>query len=182
MGEDIALNHGKNDITAFEHVTSVSTAEKVDNPHNSKIINAFNFFLEHIDVDSLDVMTVMMNAQFVRIDLDADEDEQQIFDTINSLGVNLTISELLKNYFFSRETIKEYEEKWAAVFECDTETKAYWEKQIEAGRTKRARIIFVTASSICASMGVFISPRACKIFVHILSENKPKLNTQTILP
>lgn len=140
MGEDIALKHGKNDITAFELVTSVSAAEKVDNPHNSKIISAFNYFLEHIDVDSLDVMTVMMNAQFVRIDLDANEDEQQIFDTINSLGVNLTVSELLKNYFFSRETIKEYEEKWAAVFECDTETKAYWEKQIEAGRTKRAMI------------------------------------------
>ena len=62
-------------------------------------------------------MTIMTNTQFVKIDLDEDEDEQQIFDTINSLGVNLTTSELLKNYFFSRETIQEYEAKWVSVFE-----------------------------------------------------------------
>ena len=34
-------------------------------------------------------VTIMTNTQFVKIDLDEDEDEQQIFDTINSLGVNL---------------------------------------------------------------------------------------------
>ena len=56
--------------------------------------------MEHIDESKLDIMTIFVNTQFVRIDLDADEDEQQIFDTINSLGVNLTTSELLKNYFF----------------------------------------------------------------------------------
>ena len=72
--------------------------------------------------------------------IDADEDEQQIFDTINSLGVNLTTSELLKNYFFSRETVKEYEERWEAVFEKDDETKIYWDTEIETGRVKRALI------------------------------------------
>ena len=74
--------------------------------------------------------------QFVRIDLDADEDEQQIFDTINSLGVNLTTSELLKNYFFNRETVGEYERKWADVFEKDDETKVYWDREIETGNLR----------------------------------------------
>ena len=60
-------------------------------------------------------MPIMTNAQFVRIDLNADEDEQQIFNTINSLGVNLTTSELLKNYFFSRDTINEYEARYAWI-------------------------------------------------------------------
>ena len=85
-------------------------------------------------------MAIIMNTQFVQIDLDADEDEQQIFDTINSLGVNLTTSELLKNYFFSRETITDYENRWAAVFEKDDETKTYWDAEIETGRIKRAMI------------------------------------------
>ena len=68
------------------------------------------------------------------------EDEQEIFDTINSLGVNLTTSELLKNYFFNRETVGEYERKWADVFEKDDETKVYWDREIETGRIKRAII------------------------------------------
>mgnify|MGYP002236942266 CR=1 FL=1 len=100
MGQMIALRHGRNDIQAFEKVMTLSKAEIIDNPEPaSRIIGAFNYFVEHIDESKLDIMTIFVNTQFVRIDLDADEDEQQIFDTINSLGVNLTTSELLKNYF-----------------------------------------------------------------------------------
>lgn len=141
MGKDIALKHGKNDILAFDKVVSMEKAEKIDNSStNSRIIEAYNYFIENIDTSKLDIMTVITNTQFVRIDLDADEDEQQIFDSINSLGVNLTTSELLKNYFFSRDTIAEYEAKWVSVFEKDDEAKAYWDTEIEVGRNKRAMI------------------------------------------
>ena len=141
MGQMIALRHGRNDIRAFEKIMSLDKAEKIDNPEpTSRIIGAFNYFVEHIDESKLDIMTIFVNTQFVRIDLDADEDEQQIFDTINSLGVNLTTSELLKNYFFNRETVGEYDKKWADVFELDADTKIYWDKEIETGRIKRAVI------------------------------------------
>ena len=141
MGQMIALRHGRNDIRAFEKIMSLDKAEKIDNPEpTSRIIGAFNYFVEHIDESKLDIMTIFVNTQFVRIDLDADEDEQQIFDTINSLGVNLTTSELLKNYFFNRETVGEYDKKWADVFEKDVDTKIYWDKEIETGRIKRAVI------------------------------------------
>lgn len=141
MGQSIALRHGKNDIDAFETVMASMAAVKIDNPApQSRIIEAYNYFVEHIDETKLDIMTIIMNAQFVRIDLDADEDEQQIFNTINSLGVNLTTSELLKNYFFSRDTVSEYEAKWEAVFEKDDDTKSYWDTEIETGRMKRAMI------------------------------------------
>ena len=141
MGQMIALRHGRNDIRAFEKIMSLDKAEKIDNPEpTSRIIGAFNYFVEHIDESKLDIMTIFVNTQFVRIDLDAEEDEQQIFDTINSLGVNLTTSELLKNYFFNRETVGEYDKKWADVFEKDADTKIYWDKEIETGRIKRAVI------------------------------------------
>ena len=52
----------------------------------------------------------------------------------------MTTSELLKNYFFSRETVNEYEKRWEAVFEKDEETRTYWDTEIEAGRVKRALI------------------------------------------
>ena len=141
LGKTIALRHGKNDVDAFETVMASTSAKKIDNTvSRSRIIEAYNYFVEHIDESKLDIMTVIMNAQFVRIDLDADEDEQEIFNTINSLGVNLTTSELLKNYFFSRDTVSEYEAKWESVFEKDDDTKAYWDTEIETGRMKRAMI------------------------------------------
>lgn len=141
MGQSIALRHGRNDIEAFERVMASTSADKIDNPApQSRIIEAYNYFVDHIDENKLNIMMVMMNAQFVRIDLNADEDEQQIFNTINSLGVNLTTSELLKNYFFSRDTISEYEAKWASVFEKDDDAKSYWDTEIETGRMKRAII------------------------------------------
>lgn len=141
MGQMIALRHGKNDIAAFERVMAMTSSIKIENPEPaSRIIEAYNFFVENIDPSKLDIMTVITNTQFVRIDLDSDEDEQQIFDTINSLGVSLTTSELLKNYFFSRDTVNEYINKWANVFEGDEETKVYWDSEIETGRVKRAMI------------------------------------------
>lgn len=141
MGQTLALCHGKNDMDAFERVMAATEAEPINNPGpGSRIIEAFNFFAKHLDEKKLDIMTIMTNAQFVMIDLDENEDEQQIFDTINSLGVNLTTSELLKNYFFSRETIQEYESNWVSVFEKDDDTKTYWDKELETGRIKRAMI------------------------------------------
>ena len=141
MGKDIALLHGKNDIKSFEEVMSLTKPEKLENfEKNSRVIEAFNYFVNNIDTKKLDVMQIIMNTQFVRIDLDINENEQQIFDTINSLGVNLTTSELLKNYFFSRASINEYESIWVQVFEKDEETKAYWDMELETGRIKRAMI------------------------------------------
>lgn len=141
MGEMIALRHGRNDIDAFEKIMAVDKAEKIENPApTSRIIEAFNYFVENMDASKLNIMLINSNTQFVRIDLDANEDEQQIFDTINSLGVNLTTSELLKNYFFSRETVSDYESKWVDVFEKDDEAKVYWDTEIETGRIKRAMI------------------------------------------
>ena len=141
LGQEIALRHGRSDISAFEKVMEMDDAEIIENPEpKSRIIEAYNYFVEHMDERKLNPNAININTQFVKIDLTEDEDEQQIFDTINSLGVNLTTSELLKNYFFNRDTVSEYENKWACVFEKDAETKSYWDTEIETGRIKRAMI------------------------------------------
>lgn len=141
MGKDIALLHGKNDSDAFNKVVSATSLSSIDNPEpKSRIIEAYNYFIENIDASKLDIMTIIANAQFVRINLDEDEDEQQIFDAINSLGVRLTTAELLKNYFYSREDISEYNTSWAIVFEKDPETRTYWNQELEVGRLTRTLI------------------------------------------
>ena len=141
MGKDIALLHGKYDSEAFNKAVSATSLSKIENPEpKSRIIEAYNYFIDNIDESKLDILTIIANAQFVRINLDEDEDEQQIFDAINSLGVRLTTAELLKNYFYSREDIADYNSCWAAVFEKDPETRTYWNREFEVGRLTRSLI------------------------------------------
>lgn len=139
--DTIVLQHGRNDIAAFDKVMRHKKLEEIPNVvPASQIISAFNFFLKKIDPDKLDRNIIKQNVQFVCIDLLDGEDEQQVFDTINSLGVRLTTAELLKNYFYNKDNVQEYEKNWVAIFEKDSETRLYWEQELETGRIKRSLI------------------------------------------
>lgn len=139
---DLSLQHGKNDRPAFEKVMGMTAPVSItDDFSKSRVVQAFNYFASHLQMSTLnDYMTVISNVQFVRIDLGPTDDEQQIFDSLNSLGVRLTTSELLKNYFFSRNNITAYQNIWESVFEANESAKAYWDTEIEAGRVKRPLI------------------------------------------
>lgn len=139
--DTIVLQHGRNDIAAFDKVMRHEKLEEIPNVvPASQIISAFNYFLKKIDPNKLDRNTIKQNVQFVCIDLLDGEDEQQVFDTINSLGVRLTTSELLKNYFYNKDNVLEYEKNWVTIFEKDSETRLYWEQELETGRIKRSLI------------------------------------------
>ncbi len=80
----------------------------------------------------------------VLIELERSEDEQKIFDTINSSGLKLSVSDIVKNALYQRlmsfnnnkeEAIKFYEKTWEHVFEDDEEKKEYWtlEKKRNSG-------------------------------------------------
>ncbi|MGD4317665.1 hypothetical protein QT621_24605, partial [Xanthomonas citri pv. citri] len=94
----------------------------------------------NIIIEKFNPKNILSRVQFVGIDLNENDDEQQIFDTINSLGVRLTTAELLKNYFFSRDDIAKYEKYWKNLFEIDEETKKYWDTEVTTGRMKRTFI------------------------------------------
>lgn len=132
----IALQHGRNDLEAFEQAVSSDKLEKlpVDNHAPSQIVSAYNWFIDNLEITEVDRNTVKSCVQFVCIDLGDDEDEQQIFDTINSLGVRLTTAELLKNYLFSRDNVEEYEHSWVSIFEQDDDALAFWDTKVHAGR------------------------------------------------
>ena len=104
----IALQHGRNDVQNFDKVVKANDDTPINLQKNSsQIIKAFNYFCEHVDSTLYERNIIRQNLQFVCIDLAEDEDEQQVFDTINSLGVRLTTAELLKNYFFNRNNLAE---------------------------------------------------------------------------
>ena len=137
--DEIALLHGRYDRSAFERVVQATGKDKLEED-KSNIVRAYNHFLESIDVEKIDRATIRSNVQFVCIDLTEGEDEQQIFDTINSLGVRLTTAELLKNYFFNRENEDAFKSAWEEIFEPTDEKKRYWEQEIVTGRLKRSLI------------------------------------------
>ncbi len=132
---EIALKHNHNDIAAFNRVLDLKTEEKLSEDDN--ITKAYTYFSENLEPTKINFQNIFTNVVFVGIDLSAEEDEQQIFDTINSLGVKLTTAELLKNYFFGRNDIQLYKNYWLNTFEKDSETKDYWDTELITGRLRR---------------------------------------------
>jgi len=132
----IALRLNRNDVGAYGDIMSLDSPHQINRQDNISL--CYKYFMEKLDHDTVDFDRLCYNTLFVVIDLDKDEeDEQQIFDTINSLGVPLTTAELLKNHFFGRNDIAEYMEYWEKVFEKDEETKAYWDNKLITSRSTR---------------------------------------------
>lgn len=83
--------------------------------------------------------TVRELLQLVVIELTADENAQEIFETLNARGAQLTAADLIKNFVFQRlmeagaDVEGIYEQHWR---EFET---AFWESEIGAGRVRYSR-------------------------------------------
>jgi hypothetical protein len=82
---------------------------------------------------------VREQLQVVVIDLSSEENAQEIFETLNARGSQLTAADLIKNFVFQR-AVEEgvnveaaYQRYWA-----DFET-AFWEEEVSAGRLRHPR-------------------------------------------
>jgi uncharacterized protein with ParB-like and HNH nuclease domain len=138
----IILKHNINDEESFNTILNLKELKEIESKEKNycHIKGAYNFFKNNINIEKLDFFNIVDRIMFVGIDLNKEEDEQQIFDTINSLGVRLTTAELLKNYFFGRDDLESYDKNWKQIFEKDDETKEFWDREITAGRAKRENI------------------------------------------
>jgi hypothetical protein len=77
--------------------------------------------------------------QMVVIDLTADENAQEIFETLNARGAHLTAADLIKNFVFQR--LMESGEDVEAAYEFywkDFET-GFWEAEVNFGRLRYSR-------------------------------------------
>lgn len=102
----IAIRHSINDRKDFEAIIAMDKDEQYVSELPSNIIKAYNYFQENIKPEKIDIDVLLNHVIFIGISLQQGEDEQVIFDTINSLGVRLTTGELLKNYFFTERDRK----------------------------------------------------------------------------
>lgn len=127
--DDIILRHNHTDKPIFDLLTQNKelTDSQKDEYKNNNIYQAYLYFQKNINPDDFDVSTILNCVYFIPIDLGVNDDEQQIFDTINSLGVRLTTAELLKNALYSNSEIELFKETWEKRFEKDQSEKDFWD-------------------------------------------------------
>lgn len=139
--------HNHIDRGYFEKIMGSDHETPFNEPdEQNKIIDTYRFFkgkFEKLSNEEILAINQVVLHKFPAISmvLDQHDDEQEIFDTINSLGVKLTTSELLKNYIFNDDQSRGlYDKYWKDVFESDEETIKFWNTKKTAGRVYRENI------------------------------------------
>lgn len=141
LDDDIVMKHNHTDRPIFELLVknkNLSDAQKEEYKNNN-IYKAYKYFFENIDPVDFDYRTLFKCIYFIPIELLTNDDEQQIFDTINSLGVRLTTAELLKNHLYSTEDLDLFKDTWETCFEKDQAEKDFWDA-IVGSREKHSNL------------------------------------------
>lgn len=134
--DELCLCHNYYDRECFNEIMKQKELSKIES--KTLLANAYNYFIDNVSSDKYKSRAIRDKLTFVGISLNEDEDEQVIFDTINSLGVSLTTGELLKNYVFSKDSVDQYLSKWKPVFEDDEDVIDYWNSRTAQGRLSRS--------------------------------------------
>ena len=161
----LSINHSHNDRKQFEEVIGnvvdgeikSSLLEKLDEirEDDPKLLvkRCYKYFYTQLmnisndeRIDLWDNLFDKNNKILFIIDLDDNDQEQKIFDTINSSGVRLTSTDIIKNALYQKlieftnnsEKISEYYKKtWEETFEKDENIVAYWNTEKSMGRLMR---------------------------------------------
>lgn len=146
------IEHNKIDKPYFEEIISIGLKEDktefdieeyLSNKSENLLVTSFQYFLKRTkDFNNEELSelkdVILHKVPVISMLLAKDDDEQEIFDTINSLGVKLTTSELLKNYIFKEKDIQSvYDKYWFDVFEADEEIRGFWNADKTSGRVYR---------------------------------------------
>ena len=178
------IQHSLVDSPAFGKVIHGEMSDKLDGivlaeeaskekKASDGILQCYKFFCKYLDKDEektsrLWELLQNQNAKIlVKIDLEADENEQAIFDTVNSAGVRLTCADTIKNSIFQyaidkaeenrknhevvevklkddtvhieskEDVIGLYKSTWENTFSCDGDTIGYWATLRPLGRITR---------------------------------------------
>ena len=132
--------HNQTDDEMFSHLF-YGMEHPLYGSDKSKVLQCYKYFCESIgDEEFIDHYKVMDLIYFVNIELEKDDDEQEIFETINSLGVALTTGELLKNELFSSEDAEYYYRTWGDAFE-NISCREYWERDVTHGKKNQVKML-----------------------------------------
>lgn len=147
----------KDEITRDEYdVIVVENPATKTTSKSNKVLQCLKYFTEKLDTidvsKRLDLFNRLLDQEnkiLVIIDLSEKEDEQAIFDTINSAGVRLSSADIIKNALFQKaldlfdnvedvETL--YKDNWENVFSLDEDAMNFWDTPRATGRLMRDNI------------------------------------------
>jgi len=159
---EIKIEHSKVDADAYEKVinANVKNNSPIDlnsvNENSHKIFRCYKYFLENLQDKSEDERKNLLNTilndenkMLIVIDITEADDEQAIFDTLNTAGVRLSPAEIIKNALFQKvikvsgnkdTAVNLYNTTWGETFLTDEDTVRYWETERLTGRLKRDNI------------------------------------------
>ena len=179
----IRLEHSKIDKEYFEAVMLDKDLSKLKNQEHG-ILSCYNYFkkkLSNYTDEQLDNLktVILNNFPVISMILSPNDDEQEIFDTINSLGVRLTHGELLKNFIFKDQPLQDYyETHWFEVFEEDEDKIEFWNRKKTSGRIVRTNIAVLLYSYLIIKTKSEI--RIEKLFIEYKNWLKTKTNQEKI--
>lgn len=139
------LKPNRKDASVYRQIVDLELIGS-DVPGTGRVKEAFEYFRKKMNVatirDRANTLIRFMNnnVYLVRIIVEESENEQQIFDTINSLGQDLTTGELLKNHLFNDGNVDIYDNKWAPIFDRGGSDYNYWMEKLTKGRLKANNI------------------------------------------
>ena len=154
MNAEAPVDHG-----ALKHAGALVTRA------HGFFVRAVTDWLDEVDDAARDRRAITLVAvlarglQLVVIDLKADENSQEIFETLNARGTPLTAADLVKNFVFQRldgegvDTGRAYREDWPF------ETK-FWEAEVSVGRYKISRSSLFINQWLVSRVGEEISPKS----------------------
>lgn len=170
----LKVRHLNKDKAAFDEVMeSEPPVDHADLRHSdSQIVAAHAYFttvvgqwLETTEAGDYErkakeLTDVLLDGlQLVSIELDASENSQEIFETLNARGTPLTAADLVRNFVFQHldaeggDTTKAYREDWPF------ETK-FWMKEVSVGRNFVSRSSLFLNQWLVARTGEEVSPQA----------------------
>ncbi|KDA06871.1 hypothetical protein DC31_07825 [Microbacterium sp. CH12i] len=136
------------DRDGFSQVMSAPTPVDYSAVEASRLRDAHRFFADSIaewlgEDEGAEkrarvlVATVTDRLEIASISLDANEDAQAIFETLNARGTPLSAADLIKNFVFQQVSARDAERLYFANW-AEFET-PWWEREVTSGRIKNPR-------------------------------------------
>ncbi|QJW35486.1 GmrSD restriction endonuclease domain-containing protein [Cellulosimicrobium protaetiae] len=177
----LKVRHTNRDRAAFDDVMNAEPPVTHDDlPHSTSRITAAHAYFARCVGEWLDgegdvsagarpddvtqraelLAGVLSNGiQFVVIDLQANEDSQAIFETLNARGTPLTAADLVKNLVFQR-LAKEGADARSAYRDVWPFDSAFWDSEITVGRATSTHAALFINQWLAATVAEEVRPRA----------------------
>jgi uncharacterized protein with ParB-like and HNH nuclease domain len=147
--------NGKLQSDEFDRISIADETNKYNSKDN-RILQCYKYFVGKLGTIDARVRENLFNTLLdnenkilVLIDLSEKDDEQAIFDTINSAGVRLSGADIIKNALFQKaleifdkqeDVLKLYKDNWDDVFSLDDDANIFWDTPRSTGRLMRDNI------------------------------------------